>query len=560
MRAPTCAAPRLGDDGAAPDEHHDRARVGGGRRADEGLVLGVERQRAPVAAPARHVLALVAMRVADHHDGHVGRARGEPGGVEVVAGVVGDVDDEPLAGRPQPVEEGDDAPRAHVARPAVARDGDRGQPAEHGQRLHPVGVEGEDGRPLVGGGGRRGRGGARGEHGLVPQQHHRPLGDLEGKGTVLARGHDGGGVAAGSVGLGRAVGEPHLLADQAPDGVVDPLGRDRALPHVPPERAEAPAERHLEVLAGGDRGARPHAEHEVAHHEPVEAPLALQHLGDEVVVVPAPLAVDLVVRGHHGGGAGVDAAAEVREVDVAQVVVVHGDVDPQAGVLHGVAGEVLHARHHVALGAPHEGGAHLAEQVGVLAERLLRPSPRRVAQQVHAHPGEQVGAERPALDADDVADPLLEVGVERGAPGHGDREGGGVAHDHATGAVAEPDAREAQAGERAGHVRGLVVVPGHLGEALHQRTVPRQQVQLLVQGHLVDEVAGAGLDGAVVERGGAPRAPVGRRQGAPHVGRLGGRGGLVVCRHQHGVRQPGRQVVAVVARCCRLPSGHGCRG
>jgi hypothetical protein len=377
---------------------------------------------------------------------------------------------------------------------------------------------------------------------------------------VLGGRHDGGGVAAGPVGLGRAVGQPHLLAEQPPRGVVDALGRDRPSPHVPPERAEAPAERHLEVLPRRDRGARPDAEHEVAHHEPVEPPLALQDLGDEVVMVPAPLAVHLVVRGHHGGGAGVDAAPEVREVDVAQVVVVDGHVDPQAGVLHRVAREVLHARHHVALGAPHEGGTHLAEQVGILAEGLLRPSPGRVAQQVHAHPGEQVGAQRPALDADDVAHPLLEVGVERGAPGHGDREGGGVAHDHAAGAVAEADPREAEAGERAGHVRGLVVVPSHLGEALHQGTVPRQQVQLLVQRHLVDEVAGAGLDGPVVERVGAPRAPVGRRQRAPHVRRLGGRGGLVVRRHQHGVGEPGRQVVAVVGRCCRLPRSHGCRG
>ena len=119
----------------------------GRRGADEGLVLGVERQRAPVAAPPGHVLALVAVGVADHHDRHVGGAGRQPGGVEIVAGVVGDVDDQALAGRPEPVEQGHHARRPHVARPAVAGDGDRGQPSEHGQRLHPVGVEREHRRP-----------------------------------------------------------------------------------------------------------------------------------------------------------------------------------------------------------------------------------------------------------------------------------------------------------------------------------------------------------------------------------------------------------------------------
>ena len=86
---------------------------------------------------------------------------------------------------------------------------------------------------------------------------------------------------------------------------------------------------------------------------------------------------------------------------------------------------------------PHERGAHLAEQVAVLAVGLLGPTPRRMAQQVDAHPGEQVGAVRAGLDPDGVADRLLELGVERRAPRHRHRERGAARHDDAAGAVGE---------------------------------------------------------------------------------------------------------------------------
>ncbi len=113
------------------------------------------------------------------------------------------------------------------------------------------------------------------------------------------------------------------------------------------------------------------------------------------------------------------------------------DVDGEAGVLHRVAGEVLHARHHVALQAPGQRGAELADVVRVLAVGLLGPAPRRVAQQVDAHGAGEVGADGAQLAADGVADPLLEVGVPGRAARHRHREAGGVADHRAARAVAK---------------------------------------------------------------------------------------------------------------------------
>ena len=65
---------------------------------------------------------------------------------------------------------------------------------------------------------------------------------------------------------------------------------------------------------------------------------------------------------------------------------------------------------HVALHAAGQRRAQLADVVRVLAVGLLRAAPRRVAQHVHAHGAGEVGADRPQLPTDRVADPLLESG------------------------------------------------------------------------------------------------------------------------------------------------------
>ena len=111
------------------------------------------------------------------------------------------------------------------------------------------------------------------------------------------------------------------------------------------------------------------------------------------MALAALLAVHEVVRAHHAGHALVDDPLEVGEVDLVQGLLVHLDVDLEAGVLHRVAREVLHRGHHVALHAPGERGAHLAHVVGILAVGLLGAAPRRVAQQVHADAAVEVGAD-----------------------------------------------------------------------------------------------------------------------------------------------------------------------
>ena len=92
-----------------------------------------------------------------------------------------------------------------------------------------------------------------------------------------------------------------------------------------------------------------------------------------------------------------------------QRLLVDGDVHLEAGVLHGVGGEVLDGGHHVALDAPGEGGAHLADVVGVLAVGLLGPSPGGVTEHVHAHAAVEVGAHGAELLPDGVADALLQL-------------------------------------------------------------------------------------------------------------------------------------------------------
>ena len=100
--------------------------------------------------------------------------------------------------------------------------------------------------------------------------------------------------------------------------------------------------------------------------------------------------------------------------------------------------------HDVALHAPGEGGAQLADVVRVLAVGLLGPAPGRVAEHVHAHAAVEVGADGPQLAADGLADALLEVDVPGRAPGHRHREAGGVADHDAAGPVAEREARDAE--------------------------------------------------------------------------------------------------------------------
>ena len=174
---------------------------------------------------------------------------------------------------------------------------------------------------------------------------------------------------------------------------------------------------------------------------------------------------------------------------------------------------MLHRRHHVALHAPGEGGAHLAEVVRILAVGLLGPAPGRVAEDVDAHAAVEVGADGAELAADRLADALLEIDVPGGAPGHRDREGSGVADDDAAGTVAEREARDAEPLDPGGQERPPVVAArAEVGHPGPERDVAVEAPQALVVGHLGHEAGGGVRD---------RRAAFHRRDGVFPSGRHG---------------------------------------
>ena len=176
--------------------------------------------------------------------------------------------------------------------------------------------------------------------------------------------------------------------------------------------------------------------------------------------------------------------------------VVDLDVDAEPRVLHGVAREVLDARHHVALQAACERGAELADVERVLAVGLLRPPPGRVTEQVDAHRPGQVRADRSQLGADRVADALLQVEVPGGTTCHRHRERSRVADHRTAWAVGEPDAREPDPLELGADEHRLVVAV--LAQELQPRPRGRVTVEapeLLVLREVRDECPGGVPDG-----------------------------------------------------------------
>ena len=140
--------------------------------------------------------------------------------------------------------------------------------------------------------------------------------------------------------------------------------------------------------------------------------------------------------------------------------------------------------------------------VGVLAVGLLGPAPGRMAEDVDAHPPVEVGADRPELAADGLADPLLEVGVPGRAPGHAHREAGGLVDDHAPGPSEKENPGSPETVDPGGAERALVVaLLGQVDEAGPERRVAVQAPQLLVLGHHGHDgpgpFAGGGVGGLV---------------------------------------------------------------
>ena len=164
----------------------------------------------------------------------------------------------------------------------------------------------------------------------------------------------------------------------------------------------------------------------VGHQRAGEAPLALEHVVEQPLVRGDGHAVDRLVAEHEGAAAGPDGPLERGQEPRAQLARAEIGL---AGVASaqglGVAREVLGVRQHggrvaeaLTLVAAHHRRAQLADQVRVLAERLVDPAPAQVPGDAQ-HRGERpVDPGRRDLDRGRTGDPL----EQRGIPGAGHAE------------------------------------------------------------------------------------------------------------------------------------------
>ena len=260
-------------------------------------------------------------------------------------------------------------------------------------------------------------------------------------------------------------------------------------------------------------------EHPVARHEPREAPLVAQHVGEQCTIDVHVLAAHPVVGSHHGVGSGIDNCLEMRQINLVQHMLVNRHVDLETLVLHRVQREVLHASHHVRLEATGHGGSHPARQHRILAVALLRAPPRGVAEQVDAHGSGVVRIPRPRLQADRSADALLQRRIPGRGPGHRYREGGRGADHHPPGAIAETDAGDAEPPDRSGN-EGPPAQQHRDERQQPPGGVAVEQPEELLIGHLVDQLVcgGVGIELACPDCPDcrAPRAALQRRRAHPH--------------------------------------------
>ena len=259
--------------------------------------------------------------------------------------------------------------------------------------------------------------------------------------------------------------------------------------------------RHLEVEARQRGGRGGVCAEPVRHDEPVEAPLAAEDPVDEVGLLAAVDAVDLVVGGHHGPDAGLPYGGfEGGEVDLPQGALGDLGADRHPLVLLVVAGEVLDAAPDPAPLHPlHVGDGEAGRQQRVLGERLEGAPGQRRAHDADRRPQQHVDALGPGLGGQDLA----EARHERWVPRRPDRHAAGQRQRAAADQAVTPDAR-----------RAVGDLERRDAEPLDRREVPQVgpggEGALLVEGHGPDEVLD---DSAAV----APSAAVAaaRRRRAP---------------------------------------------
>ena len=284
-----------------------------------------------------------------------------------------------------------------------------------------------------------------------------------------------------AVGLRRPVrveqAELDLLREHPPDGpvdqrLVDPSGRDLV------QQRLAVAERagQLDVDPGGQRvrgrlalGLRDPVHDLQEGHRPVvrddgagEAPLVAQHAGEQGVVGGHRDPVDVGVGVHHAADAGVpDGVLERRQDHVGELARPHADRGVVAGGPRGgVPGEVLEGGDDAVLLQPaHVRRPDLRDEVRVLAQRLLDPTPAVVADDVEHRRQPLVDADRGHVAADRRRHLVHQRGVEGGRPGERPRVDGRLVGGEPGQALLVHDGRDPQPGR--GHQRPLQLVhPG----------------------------------------------------------------------------------------------------
>ncbi len=316
----------------------------------------------------------------------------------------------------------------------------------------------------------------------------------------------------------------------------------------------------------------------VGDHRAGEPPLLAQQLGQQVRVGRGGHAIGLGVRRHHRAGPALaQRHLERRQRDVRELPDPRTDRGQVPGAGRGrVPGEVLERGDHPRrLQAAHIGRADGADQVRVLADRLLHPPPARVAHHVQDGGQALVGADRAQVPADAPAHLLDQRRVEGRAPGERHRVRRGPPGGEPGQALLMGHGRDAEAARRDDPAlrpgQGLRAEPrfhgggaegaGQLAEAEGDQLVP-----VVAGGHLLlqrgDPVAvrGRAHPHAVQLGGLLPQGHPGEQVRHAGVGgqggvapRSGGHGTPVTLAVAHGVYRPPGRMFRIEHRMFREP-------
>ena len=365
------------------------------------------------------------------HDGEIRRARGVQRRVEIApvdpidlhprqrlaqcverrGGVIGDPRERRRSAGRQRNLHRRPADRPHLAGPAARQHADIGIAADHDD-------------PLCGARDRQ-------EVALILQQHDARLGgtlrDQRMRGVIGRHG------ACGHRPVERA--RLDQAGQIARDHVVQPRLGDTALCHRLSQR-RAEIDRLVEFLARflvepriGRLHGRMHRA-PIAHHPAGIVPVALQHIGQQVLVLARPVAVDLVVRAHDRSGMPLfDRDLKGEQVAHAQRRLADPRIDHHAAGFLRVEREMLDRRNDVVRLDPGDmRAAQRAREQRILAQIFEVATVPRIARQIDAARQQHVEPLVPRLRPDHRAARLCDRGIEARRRGEaGGQRGGNVA-------------------------------------------------------------------------------------------------------------------------------------